>query len=245
MAAYDYHSNINVQMNYWPAESTNLEPCHRAFIDYVASQRPVAIRRTRQHFKASTIGWTVQTENGIFGGGSWKWNVPGSAWYAQHLWEHFAFSRDKECLAQTTYPILKELCQFWEGRLVKRDDGTLVVPDGWSPEHGPVESGVSYDQQIVYDLFTNCIDASEALETDRDFGNHVRALRDRLLKPKVGKWGQLQEWEIDRDDPTNQHRHVSHLFALHPGRQITPRSTPELAKAAAVTLTHRGDGGTG
>jgi alpha-L-fucosidase 2 len=187
----------------------------------------------------------VQTENGVYGGGSWKWNPPGSAWYAQHLWEHYAFSGDKKYLADVAYPILKELCQFWEERLVRRDDGTLVVPDGWSPEHGPEEPGVSYDQQIVYDLFSNCIDAATALGTDGDFREHVRQLREHLLKPKIGKWGQLQEWEADRDDPKDQHRHVSHLFALYPGRQITPHATPELAAAAAVSLTHRGDGGTG
>ena len=241
----DYHSNINLQMNYWLAGPTNLAECDTALVDYLVSQRPVAIRRTREHYKNSTVGWTVQTENGVFGGGSWKWNPPGSAWYAQHLWEHYAFSGDKKYLADVAYPILKELCQFWEERLVRRDDGILVVPDGWSPEHGPEEPGVSYDQQIVYDLFSNCIDAATALGTDGVFREHVRQIREHLLKPKIGKWGQLQEWEADRDDPKDQHRHVSHLFALYPGRQITPRSTPELAAAAAVSLTHRGDGGTG
>jgi alpha-L-fucosidase 2 len=175
----------------------------------------------------------------------WKWNPPGSAWYAQHLWEHYAFGRDKKYLRKTAYPVLKEVCQFWEDHLKRRPDGTLVTPDGWSPEHGPEEEGVTYDQEIVYDLFTNTIEAAEVLNRDKEFRDHIIALREKLLKPKIGRWGQLQEWETDRDDPNDNHRHVSHLFALHPGRQITMATTPKLAEAARVTLNARGDESTG
>jgi len=241
----DYHSNINVQMNYWPAEPTNLAECHRPFIDYVYSLREVRKIRTREKYGPNVRGWTVQTENNIYGGSSWRWNPPGSAWYAQHLWEHYAFGRDPKYLREIAYPVLKEICEFWEDRLKKREDGTLVVPDGWSPEHGPQEEGVSYDQQVVHDLFTNYLDAADALGTDRAYRDRVAAMRAALLKPKIGRWGQLQEWEQDRDDPKDQHRHVSHLFALHPGRQISPLTTPDLAAAAKVSLTARGDGGTG
>ena len=240
----DYHSNINVQMNYWPAEPTNLAECHRVFIDYVLSQRPVAIRRTRKQF-GDVPGWTIQTENGIHGGGSWRWNPPGSAWHAQHMWEHYAFSLDKDYLAKVAYPVLKEVCQFWEARLKRLDDGTLVVVGGWSPEHGPTEDGVSYDQQIVYDLFTNYIDAAGALGIDGQYREKIAQMRGKLLPPKIGRWGQLQEWMVDRDSQKDNHRHVSHLFALHPGRQIAPATTPELARAAQVSLNGRGDGGTG
>ena len=241
----DYHSNINIQMNYWPAETTNLAECHRALIDYVSSLREVRKLRTKEKYGASTRGWTVQTENNIYGGSSWKWNPPGSAWYAQHLWEHFAFGQDKAYLKEIAYPVLKEVCAFWEDRLTKRADGTLVVPDGWSPEHGPEGEGVSYDQQLVYDLFTNTVDAADALGADKAYRERVFAMRGALLKPKIGKWGQLQEWEQDLDNPKDDHRHVSHLFALHPGRQIAPMSTPELAAAAKVSLNARGDQGTG
>jgi len=241
----DYHSNINIQMNYWAAEPTNLAECHLAFIDYVASLREVRKVRTREQYGAAIRGWTVQTENNIYGGSSWRWNPPGSAWYAQHLWEHFAFGRDRAYLERVAYPVLKEVCEFWEDRLKARPDGTRVVPDGWSPEHGPQEEGVSYDQQLVYDLFTNYMDAADALGIDKAYRDKVAALRGRLLKPKVGQWGQLQEWEADRDDPKDDHRHASHLFALHPGRQITPRATPALFEAAKVSLNARGDGGTG
>jgi alpha-L-fucosidase 2 len=241
----DYHSNINIQMNYWPAEPANLAECHRVFADYVSSLREVRKLRTKDKYGPNTRGWTVQTENNIYGGSSWKWNPPGSAWYAQHLWEHYAFGMDRKYLKEVAYPVLKEVCEFWEDRLKKREDGTLVVPDGWSPEHGPEGEGVSYDQQLVFDLFTNFMDAADALGSDKAYRDRIAAMRGNLLKPKIGKWGQLQEWEKDQDNPKDDHRHVSHLFALHPGRQIAPTTTPELAAAAKVSLTARGDGGTG
>jgi len=242
----DYHSNINVQMNYWLTEPTNLPECHKPFIRMIDRLREPSKKATKadERFK-DTCGWTVRTSHNIFGGHGWKWNIPGSAWYAQHVWEHYAFSGDRVYLKESAYPILKEICEFWEGNLKQREDGTLVVPMGWSPEHGPTEDGVSYDQQIVYDLFTNYIEAAQMLGIDAAYRETVSGMRSRLLGPKVGSWGQLQEWETDRDDPKNQHRHVSHLFAVHPGRQIAPMSTPELAAAAKVSLTARGDGGTG
>ena len=240
----DYHSNINIQMNYWLAEPTNLTDCNQPLLDYFTSLRDVRKRATQAHFQCHR-GWTVQTENNIYGGSGWRWNPPGSAWYCQHLWEHYAFGRDKTYLRDVAYPVLKEVCEFWEDRLVALPDGSLVTPDGWSPEHGPDEQGVTYDQMIVWDLFTNTIDAADELSTDRAFSDRLVALRDSLLQPKIGKWGQLQEWLADRDDPTDQHRHVSHLFGLHPGRQLSPLTTPELAEAAKVSLNARGDGGTG
>jgi alpha-L-fucosidase 2 len=242
--AGDYHSNINLEMNYWPAEPANLPECHVPFIDYVQSIRDVSSKNTRMHY-GSVRGWTVQTMNNPCGISFWKWNPPASAWYAQHLWEHFAFGRDAEYLRKTAYPVLKEVCQFWEDHLIQRPDGTLVTPDGWSPEHGPEEEGVTYDQEIVYDLFTNTIEAADILGHDQEFRNHIASLRENLLKPKIGSWGQLQEWETDRDDPHDDHRHVSHLFALYPGRQITMATTPKLAEAARVSLNARGDEGTG
>lgn len=241
----DYHSNINVQMNYWPAEPTNLAECHRPFLDYVISQIPVYRERTREQFGRDVRGWTVRTENGVFGGGSFKWNSPGSAWYAQHFWEHFAFGGDLVYLRTVAYPVLKDLCAHWEDRLVTRPDGSLVTPVGWSPEHGPEEPAIAYDLQLVYDLFTNYVEAADALKLDPEDRARIAGLREKLLRPRIGKWGQLQEWETDRDNPTDQHRHVSHLFALHPGRQITATATPDLFAAAKVALNARGDGGTG
>jgi alpha-L-fucosidase 2 len=251
----DYHSNINIQMNYWPAEPANLAECHLPFFDYVNSLRGVRTEATRNYYlnqvdpakveRKSVRGWTVQTENNIFGAGSFKWNPPGSAWYAQHFWEHYAFAQDRNYLRNTAYPVLKEVTQFWEDHLVSLADGTLVTPDGWSPEHGPEEQGVTYDQEIVWDLFTNYIQASTVLGLDADYRAKVSRMREQLLKPRIGRWGQLQEWPEDRDDPKDEHRHVSHLFALHPGRQISPVKTPELARAAQVSLMARGDQSTG
>ncbi len=244
--AGDYHSNINVEMNYWPAESANIAECHVPFIDYVKSIRETSALNTRQHY-GDVRGWTVQTMNNACGISWWKWNPPGSAWYAQHLWEHYAFGRDKDYLRETAYPVLKEVCHFWEDHLKRRPDGTLVTPDGWSPEQYKYEpeEGVTYDQEIIHDLFTNTIEAADELGDDREFRDHIAAMRDDLLKPAIGRWGQLKEWEEDRDDPEDKHRHVSHLFALHPGRQISMAKTPKLAEAARVSLDARGDESTG
>ncbi len=247
----DYHSNINVQMNYWMAEPNALGDCHTAFTDFIVAMRDVYAVKTPRELKKHpngkpiTRGWSLRTGTNVFGGDTFKWNHPAPAWYAQHLWEHYAFGEDKSFLKNKAYPIFKEIVQFWEDRLDKRPDGTLVVPDGWSPEHGPTEPGVSYDQEIVYDIFTNFIEASTILGLDADYRAKVIDMRKHLLKPKIGSWGQLQEWEKDRDQKTDTHRHVSHLFALHPGRMISPLTTPKLAAAAKVSLTARGDGGTG
>lgn len=240
----DYHSNINVQMNYWPAEVANLSESAWPYLDYINSMREVKKVNTQKEFPG-VRGWTVKTENNIFGGESFLWNTPGSAWYAQALWEHYAFNKDGKYLREFAYPILKEVSEFWDDRLVRRPDGTVVAPQGWSPEHGPTEDAVSYDHQIIYDLFNNYIQASTVLNIDADYRKHITALRDALLNPKIGQWGQLQEWETDRDDPKDKHRHVSHLFGLYPGNQFSVLKTPELAKAARVTLTARGDESTG
>jgi len=240
----DYHSNINVQMNYWPAEVANLHESAWPYLDYINSMREVKKINTQKEFPG-VRGWTVKTENNIFGGESFLWNTPGSAWYAQALWEHYAFNKDEKYLREFAYPILKEISEFWDDHLVRRAGGTVVAPKGWSPEHGPTEDAVSYDHQIIYDLFSNYIQASTILKLDDDYRKHITTLRDALLKPKIGKWGQLQEWETDRDDPQDKHRHVSHLFGLYPGNQFSVLKTLELAKAARVTLTARGDESTG
>ncbi len=240
----DYHSNINVQMNYWPAEVANLGESAWPYLDYINSMRAIKKINTHKEFPG-VRGWTVKTENNIFGGESFLWNTPGSAWYAQALWEHYAFNGDKKYLKEFAYPILKEICEFWDDRLIRRADGTVVAPKGWSPEHGPTEDAVSYDHQIIDNLFGNYIAACLALKLDTGYRQHIEALRNALLKPKIGKWGQLQEWESDRDDPQDKHRHVSHLFGLYPGNQFSILKTPELTKAAKVTLTARGDESTG
>jgi alpha-L-fucosidase 2 len=255
-----YTTNINVEMNYWLAEPTNLSECHQPFFDWLRNLATVR-KKNAQPALAAKRGWTAYSTNNPMGGNStWGIHRPGPAWMTQHLWTHYEFTGDKEFLKTRAYPALKELVEYWEDFLVEGPDGKLISPAGWSPEHGPVKKGdkivlqegnrdpqpgASYDQQIVWDLFTNYIDASEDLGIDAGYRAKVAAMRDKLLGPKIGKWGQIQEWMQDVDDPKDKHRHVSHLFAVHPGRQINPVSTPELAAAAKVSLNARGDAGTG
>lgn len=122
-------------------------------------------------------------------------------------------------------------------------DGRLVVPDDWSPEHGPTEDGISYSQEIIWDLFTNYLDASTALNIDSEYHEKIAGLRSKLVVPKIGRWGQLQEWMEDADDPADHHRHTSHLFGVYPGRQFTVDGTPAMIAAAKTSLLARGDDG--
>jgi len=239
----DYHTDVNVQMNYWFVDAANLPECFLPLAEWFYSIREVRRDETKATF--NTRGWITHAENGVFGGSTWKWSKGDAAWVAQNLWDHYAFTQDKEYLRTRAYPIMKDLCEFWEDHLKELPDGTLVAPDGFSPEHGPTEDGVSFDQQLAWDLFTNFIEASEALGVDEAFRQKVALMRGRLLGPQIGKWGQLQEWMVDRDDPKDQHRHLSHMIAVHPSRQISPLTTPELAEAAKVSMNARGDASTG
>jgi alpha-L-fucosidase 2 len=239
----DYHTDINIQMNYWLTDVANLSECFAPFADWIHSIRPVRTEATLKEFNKP--GWLMRGESGLFGGSTWDW-VPGtSAWLMQNSYDHYRFTGDKEYLRTRAYPAMKEICTYWTESLIAQPDGTLVTPIGLSPEHGPKEIGISFDQQQVWDLFTNTIEASEALGVDAEFRQQLVSMKARLLAPQIGKWGQLQEWMVDRDDPQDKHRHLSHLIALYPGRQISPVKTPDLAKAAAVSLNARGDVSTG
>jgi alpha-L-fucosidase 2 len=239
----DYHTDVNVQMNYWLAGPANLNECFQPYAAWLNSIREV--RKAATHEAFHTRGWTMRAENGIFGGSTWEWVESGSAWCMQNIWDHYAFTHDETYLRTLAYPMMKEVCEFWCDRLKALPDGRLVAPNGYSPEHGPREDGVSHDQQLIWDLFNNTVEAADALGTDRDFRNTIAAQREKLLGPQIGKWGQLQEWMVDRDDPKDTHRHLSHLVALYPGRQITLPTTPQLAEAARVSLNARGDVSTG
>jgi len=237
--ASDYHSNINIQMNYWAAETTNLSACHIPLIDFIVAAREPCRIATRKAFGSSIRGWTARTSQNIFGGNGWEWNIPASAWYAHHVFEHWDFTRDNKYLSKTAYPIIKEICEYWEDRLKQMPDGTLMAPNGWSPEHGPREDGVMMDQQLVWDLFQNYLEAAKALNIDEGYQKKIADMQARLAPNKIGKWGQLQEWQEDRDDPNDEHRHTSHLFAVYPGRQIDKTQTPALAAAAIISLRSR------
>jgi alpha-L-fucosidase 2 len=240
----DYHNNINIQMNYWQAEPANLADCHEALFDWVIACVPESRRATVKAFGEKTPGWTMRTSVNAFGGNGWQWNLPASAWLAQHFWEHYAFGGDREFLKGRAWPVFRDVCEYWLSQLKDDGKGRLVVPKGWSPEHGPREDGVAHDQQIVWDLFSNTLDAAKVLGVDDEFTRRVSDARGRLLGPQVGSWGQLMEWTTERPElEKSGHRHTSHLFAVYPGRQISVARTPELAKAAAVSLESRGTSG--
>ena len=277
----DYHSNINLQMNYWPAEPANLaeatRPFHRFVQRLLPQWRRAVSERAAQALKDPAAlppetppwdnsvqppqetflradgqpvrGWALRTETNPFGAQGYLWNMTGNAWYARHFWEHFAFTQDRGFLRHSAWPVLLEVAEFWQDRLKATPDGRLVAPNGWSPEHGPIQDGVAYDQQILWDLFDNIAQAAAVLG-ETAARERALAVRDRLAPPRVGSWGQLLEWLDELQDPVldtprDTHRHVSHLFALFPGRQISPARTPELAAAARKTLDARGDVSTG
>ena len=251
----DYHANINVEMNYWPVEVANLSPCHQPFFDLVQSQLPAWRKATdaspdlkTPSGAMTTRGWAIRTSHNIYGGMGWKWDKTANAWYAHGFWEHYAFTGDKKYLKKTAWPVMKETCEFWMDHLKALPDGKLVVPNGWSPEHGPVLDGVSYNQEIVWDLFNNTIAAADALGADKAFRDKIAAMRDKLVTPGIGSWGQLLEWMTELHDPkypeldtrNDHHRHASHLFAVYPGQQISIIKTPKLAVAAKVSINARG-----
>jgi alpha-L-fucosidase 2 len=247
----DYHVNINLQMNYWPAETTNLPETTGPLFDYVDAMVPPGRHTARSVY--GSRGWVVNNETNPYGFTGLHayprsfWFPEAGAWLALHYWEHYQFTKDTTFLRRRAYPLMRELAEFWLDELVVDPrDGTLVVSPSFSPENGEFTAGASMSQQIVWSLFTNLLEAGEVLGGDEPFRDTVKAALRRLDPgTRIGSWGQLQEWKGDWDSPTDQHRHVSHLFALHPGSQIAPLTDPGLAAAAKVSLTARGDGGTG
>ncbi len=245
----DYHVNINLQMNYWPAEAANLAETAVPLFDFIDSLMEPGRISARKVFGAD--GWTLSLNTNIWGFTGlidWPtafWQPEAGAWLAQHYYDHYRFTLDENFLRQRAYPVMKEAARFWLDFLVADEEGKLVVSPSYSPEHGPFSTGASMSQQIVFDLFTNVTAAATVLN-DVSFLQKINTALAKLDPGvRVGSWGQLQEWKQDRDDPKNDHRHVSHLYALHPGHQIAPELTPQFAEAARVSLNARGDGGTG
>jgi alpha-L-fucosidase 2 len=246
----DYHVNINLQMNYWLAESTNLPETAAPLFDFIDALLEPGRLSAQRIFGAR--GWTLHLNTnpwGFTGLIAWPtafWQPEAGAWLAQHFYEHYRFSGDRVFLARRAYPVMKEAARFWlDALVVDPRDGSLIVSPSYSPEHGPFSAGAAMSQQIVFDLFTNVSEAAGILG-DRAFRAEVEAARARLDPGvHVGSWGQLKEWKEDWDDRASDHRHVSHLFALHPGRQLSPYAEPGLTQAARVSLDARGDGGTG
>jgi alpha-L-fucosidase 2 len=254
----DYHLDINVQMNYWPAEVTNLSDLHEPLLRLIASLQEPGARTAGSYYGAG--GWVAHVITNVWGftspgeHASWGATCSGSAWLCEHLWEHYAFTGDKACLAWA-YPILKGSAQFYLDMLIEEPThGRLVTAPSNSPENsyrlpdgqtGQICLGPTMDNQILRELFGNCIRASEVLGLDPDFRAKLAAARARLAPNQIGQHGQLQEWLADYDEPEPHHRHVSHLYGLYPYYEITPGATPELAQAARTSLERRGDAGTG
>ncbi|MFD7896839.1 glycoside hydrolase N-terminal domain-containing protein [Streptomyces sp. NPDC059743] len=245
----DYHVNINLQMNYWLAEVTNLAETTVPYDRYVESMRAPGRVSAREIFGSD--GWVVQNETnpyGFTGVHNWAtsfWFPEAAAWLTQQLYDHYRFNGSTSYLRATAYPVMKEAAEFWLANLrTDPRDGTLVVTPSYSPEHGDFTVGAAMSQQIVFDLFTNTLEAARTLGDSRAFRTRLETALGQLDPGlRIGSWGQLQEWKTDLDGRTDDHRHVSHLYALHPGRQIEAGS--EWAEAAKVSLTARGDGGTG
>lgn len=244
----DYHTNINLQMCYWPAEVTGLAETATPLHDFIEALR--APGRVSAETVCEATGWVVHNETnpfGFTGVHDWPtafWFPEAAAWLARHLWEHYLFTGELAFLRERAWPVLQEAAEFWLAFL-HRDprDGTLVVSPSYSPEHGPFTAGAAMSQQIVWDLLANVVDAAQVLGMDATRYRSTLAQLDPGLR--IGSWGQLQEWKSDLDDPDNRHRHVSHLFAVFPGRQVSPQTEPALATAAAISLAARGEGGPG
>ncbi|MGN0854981.1 MAG: glycosyl hydrolase family 95 catalytic domain-containing protein [Kiritimatiellia bacterium] len=234
----DYHTNINIQMNYWGVDSANLSECFLPLSDWMMAALPIATEVTRATFPNSR-GFAYQTSANHMGGGGWRWNFAGAPWMAAQCYDHYLFTRDRKYLKDVVWPLMKGAAEFLISEVLKeRPDGTVVIKNGWSPEHGPREDGVAHDQQITRELFRSILAAAKILKIDDAFTKEVARLEPKLLKDKIGSWGQLQEWEIDRDKKGDQHRHTSHLYAVYPGSTIN-HSTPELLGAAKVALDGR------
>lgn len=244
-----YTLNINAEMNYWPAEVTNLSETHQPLFRMVEELSHSGQQTARTMYNAD--GWVVHHNTDIWritgpvdfaAAGMWP---TGGAWLCQHLWEHYLFTGDKTFLGQY-YPVMKGAVDFFLSTLIPHPEkGWMVVSPSVSPEQGPVTAGTTMDNQLLFDLFHHTAAAADLLGKDSGYSKQLREMADRLPPMQIGRHAQLQEWLEDLDDPKNEHRHVSHLYGLYPGNQISPYSTPELFNAARQSLRYRGDQATG
>ncbi|ATP55890.1 hypothetical protein CPT03_05135 [Pedobacter ginsengisoli] len=251
-----YTININTEMNYWPAEGTNLTEMHNPLIEMVKDLSKTGRETARVMYGSG--GWVTHHNTDLWritgpvdGIYSAMWPM-GGAWLSRHVWEKYLYNGDKKYLA-TVYPALKGAAEFYLDFLVEEPvHKWMVVSPSMSPENAPrshkgksIAAGATMDNQLVFDLFSNTIRAAEALNTDKDLVAKIKVMRNKLAPMQVGQYGQLQEWMQDLDDPNDKHRHVSHLFGLYPANQISPLRTPELFDAAHTSLIQRGDVSTG
>jgi alpha-L-fucosidase 2 len=258
----NYTLNINAEMNYWMAESANLSECHLPLFDLIAGLSETGRKTAQVHYGAR--GWVAHHNSDLWrssapvgelhGNPVWAQWPMGGAWLCQHLWEHYLFTEDLDFLREQAYPLMKGAAEFLLDSLIDDGAGHLVTVPSTSPEleffdpQGQpvaVSMASTMDNAITWDLFSACIDACRLLNTDAEFARQLESARDRLYPYQVGARGQLQEWFRDFSEIDPQHRHTSHLFALHPGRQILVDQEPELIQAIRKTLELRGDLSTG
>lgn len=255
----NFTTNINAQMNYWMVETANLSELHTPLLDLVGRMEVTGTEVARNFYNAK--GWVVHhnsdiwaTANPVSGSPSWANWPMGGAWLCQHLWEHYQFTGDEAFLKKTAYPLMKSAALFCLDWLIEDKNGKLVTSPSTTPENifidekgykGSVSVATTMDMAIIWDLFTNLIEASGKMGTDAEFRRLLTEKRARLFPMQIGKKGNLQEWYKDWAEAEPEHRHISHLFGLFPGRQISPVYTPKFAQAARRTMELRGDGGTG
>ena len=246
-----YTVNINTEMNYWPAELTNLMECHEPLLRSLEELAVSGARTAKNLYNAR--GWVIHHNFDLWRGtapingadhGIW---VTGGAWLCQHLWWRYQYQEDPAFL-ERAYPLMKGAAQFCADFLQedpRNHKGWLISTPSHSPEHGGLVAGPSMDHQIIRNLFSNVISASEILDRDAEFRTKLEQLKSRIAPNQIGKHGQLQEWLEDKDDIKSKHRHVSHLWGLHPGKEINWKDTPDLFQAAQKSLKYRGDAATG
>jgi alpha-L-fucosidase 2 len=251
-----YTININTEMNYWPAEKTNLSEMTEPLIKMVKELSVTGEKTANDMYGAG--GWMAHHNtdlwriNGAVDGAFWGLWPNGGGWLSQHLWEHYLYNGDKKYLA-SVYPVLKGAAKFYDDYLIEHPKyHWLVICPDESPENAPnahqgssLDAGVTMTNQIVFDVFTTAIDAAKILNKDKAFVDTLIEKRNRLAPMHIGQYGQLQEWLDDVDNPNDHHRHISHLYGLFPSNQISPYRTPELYSAAKNTLIQRGDVSTG
>lgn len=245
-----YTTNINAEMNYWPAELLNLSPMHEPLFNMIEELAEAGKQTAKEYYNAP--GWVLHHNTDLWRGtapinaanhGIW---VTGGAWLCHHLWERYQFTQDKFFLKNKAYPIMKQAALFFNSFLIKDPkSGWLISTPSNSPEQGGLVAGPTMDHQIIRDLFKNVIAASEVLNTDKILRDQLKEKYKQIAPNQIGKYGQLQEWLEDKDDTTNKHRHVSHLWGQYPGNEINWDETPELMKAARQSLLYRGDAATG
>ena len=241
-------TNINLEMNYWPAETANLGECTAPLWDLLDDLSISGARTAQKQYHAR--GWVLHHNTDLWRGTAPINNIDGvwptgGAWLCYHLWEHYLFTGDRDFLAKRAYPLMKQASLFFVDSLVKDPTtGYLVTNPSFSPEQGSLCAGPAMDMQLIRALFDATTESAEILNVDADVVKQIEETRAKLAPDKIGQYGQIQEWQEDKDQPNNNHRHMSPLWGLYPAAQFTP-DKPDLFNAAKLLLKWRGDGSTG